>query len=90
MDEIIKALAAGADPAGLVGRALGLPAAEQEALFAAAGSLNSEAAARFLALVYAGLSDKRLQKLAKKALFLLGTKRGAYGGAEAGRRVRPP
>ncbi len=74
MDEIIKALAGGADPAGLVGRALGLPAAEQEALFAAAGSLNSEAAARFLALVYAGLSDKRLQKLAKKALFLLGTK----------------
>ncbi len=74
MDDIIKALAAAADPAGLVSRALGLPAADQETLFAAAGKLNSEAAARFLALVYPELSDKRLQKLVKKALFLIGTK----------------
>ena len=73
MDEIIKALAEGGDPEALAARALALPGAEQEALIEAAGRLKSEAAARFLALIYPSLTEKRLQKLVKKALFLLRT-----------------
>jgi hypothetical protein len=73
MDEIIKALADGGDPAELADRTLALPGAGQEALIEAAGRLKSEAAARFLGLIYPSLTEKRLQKLVKKALFLLRT-----------------
>jgi hypothetical protein len=75
MEEVlIRSIAEGGEPTEeIVGRALGLPEKELEDLLDAAGKLKSANAARFLALIYPSLSDKRLQKLVKKALFLLKT-----------------
>ena len=77
MKEIIRSVAdnegTGADSGETVRKALALPVGEQEALFEALGALKSENAGRFLNLLYPSLSDKRLQKLVKRAIFRLKT-----------------
>ncbi len=73
MDELISAIVGGEDPQKAVEEALALSPAQQEGLIGRLGGLRSESAARFLALLYPRLSDKKLQKLVKKDLFRLKT-----------------
>jgi hypothetical protein len=73
MGDIVEALAQGTAPEEAVERALLLSGEEQEELLRAVASLRSERASRFLFLFYGRLSDRKLQKLAKKALFRLKT-----------------
>lgn len=73
MDEIIRAIVEGSDPQDAVEDALALSREQQEELLERLGRLKSESAGRFLALLYARLTDKRLQKLVKKDLFRLKT-----------------
>ena len=73
MDEIIRAIVGGSDPQDAVEDALALSGEQQEELLGRLGRLKSESAGRFVALLYARLTDKRLRKLVKKDLFRLKT-----------------
>lgn len=73
MEDIVEALARGMAPDEAVGRAMLLTRDEQEELLRDMAALRSEGAARFLTLFYERLTDAKLQKLIKKALFRLKT-----------------
>ncbi len=73
MDEILRTIADGAGTGETVETVLRLPGEELGSLIDAIGRLGSKHAARFLSLLYPSLSDKKLQKLVKRALFRLRT-----------------
>ena len=73
MDEIIQAILEGKEPNQPLDRILALPRSEQEELIRRLGTLKSPLAGAFLSTLYPRLSDKVLQKLAKKAIFHLKT-----------------
>jgi hypothetical protein len=73
MDDLIEQVREGSPPQEIIERILVLDGHGQEALLAGITKLKSEKAAHFLALLLEKAPDKRLQKLVKKAIFLLRT-----------------
>lgn len=73
MEEIIKAVLGGTPFEAAAERFLTLPADRQDELLNRLGASKSDNAAQFLTFLYPSITDKKLQKLLKKNLFLLKT-----------------
>jgi hypothetical protein len=73
MDAIVEQVAAGAEPEQILEQTLSLPRGELETLVGQLGRLKRENAARLLTQLLDKTSDKKLQKLIRKAIFQLKT-----------------
>ena len=72
-EEAVKSIAEGARAKEIVEKVLALTRDEQEELVQVLGGMKSDNAALFLSGIYPSVSDKKLQKLIKRALFRLKT-----------------